>query len=414
MKSRGTSKRSGGAVIKLKAEENHFYEKTEYGKKQKDAFRRKMILAAVIGMAGCLALYYMADVTFNGVLLDWFRKRFMVHYTERDAEGVLHYVWQPNWVDIKRLLRLLMPAAAAAVAGIVYLTAKTYAKRQVQRSVSDTAEMIRRYMTTQREVSEVFPKEYAEVSAQMAEIKTVMQEHEQVMKEEAARKNDLITYLAHDLKTPLTSVIGYLSLLEEAQDMPAEQKAKYVHVALDKAYRLERLINEFFEITRYNLQQVILEKETVDLSFMLLQMADEFYPLLTAHGNEIQVSAESGMSVYGDPDKLARVFQNLLKNAIAYSYENTKIEVEAQKTEAMIRISFRNRGKTIPRQKLDALFEKFFRLDNARMTNTGGAGLGLAIARDIVTLHGGRIWADSENEVTTFAVELPCTQEVSE
>lgn len=130
------------------------------------------------------------------------------------------------------------------------------------------------------------------------------EQHEQRLREEAARKNDLITYLAHDLKTPLTSVIGYLSLLDEVPDMPASQKEKYVHVALQRAQRLENLINEFFEITRYNFQQVILEKETVDLPMMLLQLTDEFYPLLQAHGNGTELLVEDGLTVYADPDRL--------------------------------------------------------------------------------------------------------------
>ena len=91
------------------------------------------------------------------------------------------------------------------------------------------------------------------------------------------RRIDLVTYLAHDLKTPLTSVIGYLSLLDEAPDMPPEQKAKYTHIALDKANRLERLVNEFFEITRYNLQQIKLEKERIDLYYMLVQMGGRVF-----------------------------------------------------------------------------------------------------------------------------------------
>lgn len=368
-------------------------------------------MAAVTGIAVCFALYYLVDQVWNGVFVDLFTERYMTLYTDRNAEGELCYIWQPAWPAVKRLLFRTLLLAVAVVAGIVYFVSQAYAERQVRKSVSDTAEMIRRYMSSQREAAEVFPKEYAEVSAQMAEIRAVIQKNEQVMKDEAARKNDLITYLAHDLKTPLTSVIGYLSLLDEAADMPAEQKAKYVHVALEKAYRLEKLTNEFFEITRYNLQQVILEKERVDLFFMLLQMTDEFYPLLQAHGNEIQLQVEDDMNIYGDPDKLARVFQNILKNAIAYSYENTKIEIQAKAAEDFVRISFQNKGRTIPKQKLDSLFEKFFRLDEARTTNTGGAGLGLAIAKDIVALHGGTIRAESENETTTFVVELPRLQE---
>ena len=280
--------------------------------------------------------------------------------------------------------------------------------------------MIGDYMKHDREVSEVFPAEYAEISAQMAEIKANMQRHEQTMKEEAARKNDLITYLAHDLKTPLTSVVGYLSLLEEAPDMPAEQKARYVHITLDKALRLEKLINEFFEITRYNLQQIVLEKETVDLPFMLMQMTDEFYPILNAHGNTVKLELpeegeEGKLVVYADAEKLVRVFNNILKNAVAYSYPNTEILVKCQvlaeaTEEGRVRILFRNRGKTIPKQKLDSIFEKFFRLDDARSTNSGGAGLGLAIAKEIVTLHHGAITAHSENQVTTFTVELPASE----
>lgn len=371
----------------------------------------KAVMIAAVGIFMCFALYDLVDRVWNGVFVDWFTDHYMERHTMRDADGVMHYVWQPAWPAVKRLLLRTLLFAVASLCGIVYLESRAYAQRRLESSISDTAEMIRLYMTTQREVGEVFPKEYAEISVQMAEIKAVMQRHEQLMKEEAARKNDLITYLAHDLKTPLTSIIGYLSLLEEAEDMPGEQKAKYVHVALDKSYRLEKLINEFFEITRYNLQQVILEKERVDLSLMLIQMADEFYPLLQAHGNEIQLRTEEDMTVYGDPDKLARVFQNILKNAIAYSYENTQITVRAQNVENMLRITFRNEGKTIPKQKLDCLFEKFFRLDEARATNTGGAGLGLAIAKDIVTLHGGKIYAESGKEATVFTVELPQAQE---
>ena len=189
--------------------------------------------------------------------------------------------------------------------------------------------------------------------------------------------------------------------------MPALQKEKYIHIALDKADRLEKLINEFFEITRYNLQQIDCEKETIDLCYMLVQMTDEFYPLLNAHGNTIEMCVEDNITVYGDAEKLARVFNNVLKNAIAYSYPDTLIEIWAEADPNRVKVFLRNRGKTIPAVKLENIFEKFFRLDEARTTNTGGAGLGLAIAKEIVTLHSGSITAKSENELTTFCVSLP-------
>jgi two-component system sensor histidine kinase VanS len=115
-------------------------------------------------------------------------------------------------------------------------------------------------------------------------IKNNLEKRKKAALDAEQRKNDLVVYLAHDIKTPLTSVIGYLSLLDEAPDMPPEQKAKYVGITLEKAYRLEQLINEFFEITRFNLQTIVLNKEKINLLFMLQQIADEFYPMLTPQG----------------------------------------------------------------------------------------------------------------------------------
>lgn len=238
-------------------------------------------------------------------------------------------------------------------------------------------------------------------------IKNHLEKRRKDAQEAEQRKNDLVVYLAHDIKTPLTSVIGYLSLLDEAPDMPPEQKAKYVGITLEKAYRLETLIDEFFEITRFNLQTIALSKGRINLSFMLQQISDEFYPALTGQGKEILVDAPDGLFLYGDADKLSRVFNNILKNAIAYSDNDSTIQIKAdRKTEDVI-ITFTNTGDSIPAEKLVTIFEKFFRLDSSRSSQTGGAGLGLAIAREIVTAHGGSIAAQSESRKTVFTVTLP-------
>ena len=221
------------------------------------------------------------------------------------------------------------------------------------------------------------------------------------------RKNDLVVYLAHDIKTPLTSIIGYLSLLDEANDMPLDQKAKYVGITLEKAYRLEQLINEFFEITRFNLQTIVLNKEKINLLYMLQQMSDEFYPILTPQGKQVSINVPYVLTLWGDADKLARVFNNILKNAIAYSYENSSIDISAKQQEENIVITFTNQGNPIPQAKIETIFEKFYRLDSARSSNTGGAGLGLAIAYEIVSAHNGTISVESDIEKTTFTVKLP-------
>jgi two-component system sensor histidine kinase VanS len=239
------------------------------------------------------------------------------------------------------------------------------------------------------------------------QIKSNLEKQKKAALDAEQRKNDLVVYLAHDIKTPLTSVIGYLSLLDEAPDMPPEQKAKYVGITLDKAYRLEQLINEFFEITRFNLQTIVLNKGKINLLLMLQQMADEFYPILAPQGKQVSVTVPDGLILPGDADKLARVFNNILKNAATYSDENSVIDISAKQQDKNIAITFTNQGKPIPQEKLETIFEKFYRLDTARSTNTGGAGLGLAIAREIVTAHDGTISAESTPENTTFTVTLP-------
>ncbi len=362
----------------------------------------------------CLALgigygiYYLTDVVFNGSFLDWFSENYFYAETYRNSfTNELENMYSPNWPKLKGFLFTLFFISLVFFVLSIYLISHFHARSQVRKSISKTSRMLHTYINHDLDSDEIFPPAYAEIAAQIVQIKSTMQRHEQAMKTETDRKNDLITYLAHDLKTPLTSVIGYLDLLEEAADMPKEQRKKYIHITLEKALRLEKLINEFFEITRYNLQQIVLENETIDLSYMLMQLTDEFYPLLTSHGNIIELQAEDDLTVYGDSVKLARVFNNILKNAISYSYPNTPIKVYAGKRENDIFICFINHGKTIPVEKLNAIFEKFFRMDEARSTNTGGAGLGLAIAKEIVTLHGGTINASSENEMTTFSVTLP-------
>lgn len=225
-------------------------------------------------------------------------------------------------------------------------------------------------------------------------------------REAEQRKNDLIVYLAHDLKTPLTSVIGYLTLLRDEPDISPALRARYTGVALDKAERLEDLINEFFDITRFNLTHLELEKRPVDLVLMLQQVAGEFAPMLEEAGLLCRLFLPEHLPYLCDPDKLARVFDNLLRNACHYSTTGTVVRISARQEENIV-LSFANTGPTIPPEKLERIFEQFFRLDSSRASGTGGAGLGLAIAREIVQLHGGTISAQSEDGVTTFTVCLP-------
>lgn len=232
-------------------------------------------------------------------------------------------------------------------------------------------------------------------------------------KEAEQRKNDLVVYLAHDLKTPLTSVIGYLTLLRDEPQISPKLRARYTGIALEKAERLENLINEFFDITRFNLTALSLDCEHISLSRMLEQIVSEFIPILDEKELTWKTDISPDISLYCDPDKLQRVFDNLVRNAVNYSYSGTELFLSLKESENDIKIHFLNHGKTIPPDKLSRIFEQFFRLDPSRASATGGAGLGLAIAKEIVELHGGSITATSENERIVFTVTLPRTGTVS-
>jgi two-component system sensor histidine kinase VanS len=221
------------------------------------------------------------------------------------------------------------------------------------------------------------------------------------------KRDELILYLAHDLKTPLTSVIGYLSILDENKGMNREQREKCIRVGLDKAMRLEKLINEFFEITRFRQSEITLSKTNIDLHYMLIQLVDEFTPQLQASHVEVEILMAEDVQIRGDANYLARAFQNVLKNAVAYSDRGSVITISVyyQKENAIINVS--NTGDTILPEQQAHIFEKFYRADEARQGNTGGAGLGLAIAKNIIVLHGGTIAVESQERKTTFTITLP-------
>lgn len=253
------------------------------------------------------------------------------------------------------------------------------------------------------------PPQLHQVQGELNQILNRMQQEARAAKEAEQRKNDMIMYMAHDLKTPLTSVIGYLSLLCEEQDISPQVRQRYQEIALRKAQRLEELCNEFFEITKYNFSHMILSLRQVNLSMMLEQLIMEFQPIFREKGLECQMDIVPELSICCDVDKLERVFDNLFKNAVYYSYENTPIHVSLRPIEEGVLFEIQNRGRTIPQEKLERLFQQFYRLDVSRSSSTGGSGLGLAIAKEIVELHQGTIFCTSQKETITFRVYLPGT-----
>ena len=194
------------------------------------------------------------------------------------------------------------------------------------------------------------------------------------------RKNELVAYLAHDIRTPLTSVLGYLDLLRETTDLPRETLRKYADIAYSKAERLESLINEFFEITRYNLSAIPIERETVGVRLFCQQVAEAFFPEAAARNIRITVDAAGAGQFFIDPDKLARALGNVLRNAVAYADANSVIAIAARQDARTTTITVANRGREISDAHLETIFEKFYREDGARSSKKGGAAAAPSIS----------------------------------
>lgn len=252
-----------------------------------------------------------------------------------------------------------------------------------------------------------FPDELKEVEEQMNQIKQKTILNAQLAKESEKQKNDLIVYLAHDLKTPLTSVIGYLNLLNDEEHISDELRKKYLNISLEKAERLEELINEFFDITRFNLSNLTLELSNINLTRMIEQIVYEFKPMLATKNLRCDLQITSNIEFKCDVNKIERVFDNLIRNAINYSFENGLIKIIVEKKSDGIYMCFSNKGNVIPKERLNLIFDQFYRLDSSRGTKTGGAGLGLAIAKKIIEAHKGTISAYSEEEEIRFEIYLP-------
>ncbi|MBR6514222.1 MAG: HAMP domain-containing histidine kinase [Clostridia bacterium] len=341
---------------------------------------KRILLQLVIYTTAYLALILALDYVFNGVAIDW-----LDAYLPRAFFSLFY----PNTTG-----------AAAIIYAIGVAVIAVFGALRADRIIKKANTALDREETK-------YPEELKPLGEKLAELKRDIKRNEQARSFAEQQKNDLIVYLAHDLKTPLTSVIGYLSLLEESPELPPEYRAKYAGIALEKAYRLEQLINEFFEITRLNLQSVPLQKSNINLSVLLLQLVNEFYPMSEAKGMTISCNIPSDIKIYGDADKLARVFDNLLRNAVSYGYTNTPIDIAAIINDDCTVVRIRNHSDEIPKEKLEHIFDKFVRLDSSRHSETGGAGLGLAIAKQITELHGGNIAVTSKDCRTDFLVSFP-------
>ncbi len=350
-----------------------------------------MMLCAVVGVY--LLYNYVLRGNFANWVVDFLHHNFYISY--ENANRIYRYL-------LRNHIELIFAIAVTVLFLVIF---RIYLNRFTEYFLEINSGMDALLQEDTKDIS--LSLELMGIEKKMNIIKHTLEKQRMDMRLTEQRKNDLVMYLAHDLKTPLASVIGYLNLLRDEEEISGELRTKYLSISLDKAERLEVLINEFFEIARFNYTDLVLQYGRIDLTRLLEQLVYEFKPMLKEKNLQCHLDAPHDLMQQCDADKMQRVFDNLLRNAVLYSYEGSTIEIAVTMQDDNVTVSFTNQGNTIPKEKLGRIFEQFYRLDAARSTATGGAGLGLAIAKEIVEAHGGSITAKSEDERSVFTVRIP-------
>lgn len=243
----------------------------------------------------------------------------------------------------------------------------------------------------------------ANLNKMASDIRTLMDKE----REAERTKNELITNVAHDLRTPLTSIIGYLELLAGNTKVQAEMEHKYIEIAYSKARRLEKLIEDLFGFTKLNYGKIAMHVGQLDIVKLLSQLLEEAYPNFVEKNLSYDLQSNvPAKTISADGNLLARLFDNLIGNAIKYGADGKRVLVKIHAEDDTVTVSVTNYGYVIPADELPLLFNKFYRVEQSRSTTTGGTGLGLAIAKEIVDMHGGTISVSSDLNGTVFTVKL--------
>lgn len=375
---------------------NRNNKKQKMGNEFKNLQTKLFVRTVVIMLVAVVAVYALYTFVLHGNFAN-FAVEF-INFFVKDYLQALH-IYQAVFRNYMDLYILLAIAIVFLIVLKIYLRGFTKYFNEINKGI-DT-------LIDENSGDVVLSSELVATEKKINHIKHTLEQRKLAAELSEQRKNDLVVYLAHDLKTPLTSVIGYLTLLRDENKISEELREKYLSISLEKAEHLEDLINEFFEITRFNLSNITLEYSRVNLTRMLEQLTYEFKPMFLEKNLKCELEIAPDTMIKCDVNKMQRVFDNLLRNAVNYSFDDSTIHIAVKQNGENLCIQFTNCGNTIPKEKLVRIFEQFYRLDVARSSRSGGAGLGLAVAKEIVELHNGTITAKSENEQIEFTVTLP-------
>ncbi|UUZ84112.1 HAMP domain-containing protein [Paenibacillus sp. P26] len=333
-----------------------------------------------------------------------FSSFYPVNYNGQKSYLIVTGIPQPMISTIQGESPLSILTALAAFILLFY-----YLTQRKMRYIEELAGSLRIIATGNLEYR-VLERSQDELGSLARDMNLMTRELQQKIEEERRSerlKNELITNVSHDLRTPLTLIMGYLRSLHDKNYETPEQAASYIGIAYSKSEKLKSLIDDLFEYTKLSNQDVPLHKSGVAINEVLEQLVEEYVTI----GEEQQVTLirsipQEKLIVSIDVDKMIRVFENLLGNAVKYSPKPGVISVGMARERGQVIVRISNKADALTREELSQLFDRFYRVDSARTSDTGGSGLGLAIAKSIVESHGGRIWAESENGEIHFYVQL--------
>lgn len=308
-------------------------------------------------------------------------------------------------MELDTLMMLIYVLSGILIFSITFLTLQEKSLRYISKLSAAIRNISEGDLNTTIEVvgDDEFSAMAVNLNKMVGDIRSLMDKE----REAERTKNELITNVAHDLRTPLTSIIGYLELLSGKVAIPPEMQKKYIDIAYAKSKRLEKLIEDLFGFTKMNYGKVSMHVSKVDVVKLLSQLLEEFYPSFMDKNLSYELKSNvPAQIITADGNLLARLFDNLINNAIKYGADGKRVLVNIHASESVVAISVTNFGYVIPEEELPLIFNKFYRVEQSRSTHTGGTGLGLAIAKNIVDMHGGTISVASDLNGTVFTVKL--------
>lgn len=320
--------------------------------------KRNALLFITIGIllaAGIGLLFSRTDL--HHIILNGLYSTLIQSVATVDSQGALYTETYVDWPNVKLFLSIF----SVSIIFIVTLISYLFFRHRLKRNNQILAEKIPHFFSH----PSTNPTGDLVIDNELLKIKATIDSNELLLKSETQKTKDLITYLAHDLKTPLASIVGYLNLLIDTKGLSEKQMNHFLSIALEKSFRLESLLDDFFDVTRFNLQDIQLYKRELDFVFLLQQLMDEFYPLLKEKNQTIEYSGPEMLKILADSEQLARVLNNLLKNAMIYGAAASKIRIKLFTDEERLTFTISNEGSTIPEEQLESIFEKFYRLDRS-------------------------------------------------